>query len=164
MIELRPMSLKGANEAVTAWHRHHKPVVGHRFSVGAFIGSDLVGVIICGRPVAQALDDGLTYEVTRMSCRGGDKNVGTRLLGSIGRACDALGYVRGISYTRADELGHVYRAAGWVATATVEGKPWTGGNKADRWLPGLYVPSTEIVDRVRWERLRLPQLAGSVKG
>lgn len=28
---------------------------------------------------------------------------------------------------------------------------WDGGNKADRWLPGLYVPTTEIVDRVRWE-------------
>jgi hypothetical protein len=154
VIELRPLSLADANDAVSTWHRHHKPVRGHKFSVGAFLDGALVGAVIVGRPVAQALDDGLTYEVTRMSCRGGDKNVGTRLLGAVGRACDAMGYRLGVSYTRADELGHVYRAAGWQDAGAIKGRGWDSGNKADRWLPGLYEPTTEVIDRVRWERRR----------
>lgn len=43
------------------------------------------------------------------------------------------------------------RAAGWVAVAMVVGREWDGANKPGRWLPGLYQPSTEVVDRVRWE-------------
>ena len=62
-----------------------------------------------------------------------------------------MGARRCVSYTRADERGTCYRAAGWVATALVDGREHTTGNRALRWLPGLYAPSTEIVDRVRWE-------------
>lgn len=54
--------------------------------------------------------------------------------------------------TRKDEDGTCYKAAGWVPVAEVEGRPWTGGNKGQRWLPGLYEPTTEIVDRIRWEK------------
>lgn len=62
-----------------------------------------------------------------------------------------MGIRRLVSYTRADEAGTCYRAAGWVATAVTGPREWTTGSQAGRWLPGLYVPSTEIVDRVRWE-------------
>ena len=34
-MELVPISLKDANEFVSLHHRHHKPVVGHKFSVAA---------------------------------------------------------------------------------------------------------------------------------
>lgn len=30
-----PISLKQANEFVEKYHRHHNPVVGHKFSIGA---------------------------------------------------------------------------------------------------------------------------------
>ena len=34
------------------WHRHHKPVVGHRFSIGVENG-EIRGACIVGRPVAR---------------------------------------------------------------------------------------------------------------
>lgn len=32
-LELVPISLKEANKFVEEYHRHHKPVVGHKFSI-----------------------------------------------------------------------------------------------------------------------------------
>jgi hypothetical protein len=57
-----------------------------------------------------------------------------------------------ISYTRADEAGISYKATGWIPVARVSGRGWDTGNKGTRWLPGMYEPTTEIVDRIRWER------------
>lgn len=34
MLALKPVSLLEANEYVRQNHRHHKPVVGHKFSIG----------------------------------------------------------------------------------------------------------------------------------
>ncbi|MCZ2441486.1 MAG: hypothetical protein LC119_15130 [Burkholderiales bacterium] len=47
--------------------------------------------------------------------------------------------------------GTCYRAAGWVPVALVKVRLDDGGNRALRWLPGLRAPSTETIDRVRWE-------------
>lgn len=47
-----PMDLEGANEFVLRHHRHHKPVVGHKFSIGVATGDILCGVVIVGRPVS----------------------------------------------------------------------------------------------------------------
>lgn len=60
MLELTPISLKEANAFVAAHHRHHRPVVGHKFSIGCSAGGALVGVVIVGRPVSRHLDDGWT--------------------------------------------------------------------------------------------------------
>lgn len=147
---VRPFSLSAANLVVARWHSHHKPVRGHKFSLGAEVDGEMVGVVIVGRPVAQALDDGLTYEVTRL-CTNGHRNAASCLLGAAWRASKAMGVRRMVSYTRADEDGTSYKAAGWRRVAEVEGRGWVTGNKADRWLPGLYEPTTEVVDRVRWE-------------
>ena len=64
MLRLRPISLRDANEYVRQHHRHHKPVAGHKFSIGCEADGELVGVIIAGRPVSRYLDDGFTLEVT----------------------------------------------------------------------------------------------------
>ena len=32
-----PISLKQANDFVEKYHRHHNPVVGHKFSIGGII-------------------------------------------------------------------------------------------------------------------------------
>lgn len=34
MLELTPVSLKEANAFVAQRHRHHRPVTGHKFSIG----------------------------------------------------------------------------------------------------------------------------------
>ena len=73
MLKLKPVSLREANEYVKQRHRHHKPVVGHKFSIGCEADGELVGVVIAGRPVSRYLDDGRTLEVTRL-CTNGTKN------------------------------------------------------------------------------------------
>jgi hypothetical protein len=124
--------------------------------VGAFVGDELVGVAVVERPKAAALCNGVTFELSRVACPGREAaphSLGAACALSRGawKAMAAIGARRLVSYTRTDEPGAAYAAAGYVATALVEGREWTSGNKASRWLPGLYEPSTEIVDRVRWE-------------
>ena len=69
MLEICPMTLKEANAYVEQYHRHHKPVVGHKFSIGCSDGEKIVGVAIVGRPVARHLDDGLVHHL--LDCFGG---------------------------------------------------------------------------------------------
>lgn len=160
---LYPLTKKEADKMIRDWHSHHKPSVGWKFGVGAKVLDEPVGCVIVGRPSAQALDDGYTWEVTRLCCRGGDANVASKLLAAACDASFAQGVRLMISYTRQDEPGTCYKASSWVAVAEVTGKPWTGGNKSQRWLPGLYDPSTEIVDRVRWERRPTAHIQAVVK-
>ncbi len=37
MLHIIPLELDEANDLVGRWHRHHKPAVGHRFSIGSDI-------------------------------------------------------------------------------------------------------------------------------
>lgn len=47
----------------------------------------------------------------------------------------------------------MYRAASWRSCALTIGREHTTGNRSARWLPGLEAETTtEIIDRVRWER------------
>lgn len=150
-IEVRFVTRERANRAVTAWHSHHCAVRSDYFRCGAFIADELVGVGILGRPNAPALCDGKTAEVLRVACVGGHANVASRILGSLWGAAKALGFTRCVSYTRADEDGTSYKAAGWVATHRVKGREWGHDSKPGRWLPGLFEATTETVDRIRWE-------------
>ena len=104
MLRLRPISLRDANEYVRQHHRHHKPVAGHKFSIGCEADGELVGVIIAGRPVSRYLDDGFTLEVTRL-CTNGEKNACSFLYGAAARAAAAMGYKRIITYTLESENG-----------------------------------------------------------
>lgn len=73
MLDICPVSLAEANAFVAEHHRHHKPVVGHKFSIGCTDGEKIVGVAIVGRPVSRYLDDGWTLEVNRC-CTDGTRN------------------------------------------------------------------------------------------
>lgn len=149
----RPLTLADANAVVAKWHSHHKPVKGHRFSIGAFDGGVCVGAVIVGRPVARRLDTGTTFEVTRL-CTNGHRNAASFLLARAWRAARAMGVTRMVSYTREDEAGTSYKAAGWTATATSPGKQWdahTDQRRVQVMLPGIFTPTTECVPRVRWE-------------
>lgn len=48
MLDICPVSLAEANAFVAEHHRHHKPVVGHKFSIGCTDGEKIVGVAIVG--------------------------------------------------------------------------------------------------------------------
>lgn len=125
MLKLIPVSLKTANAFVAEHHRHHKPVTGHKFSLGCMQEGQLVGVAIVGRPVSRYLDDGLTLEVNRL-CSTGEKNVCSFLYGIAARAGKALGYQRIVTYTLDTEPGTSLRAAGWECMGLAGGKRWTG--------------------------------------
>ncbi len=105
-------------------HRHHKPVVGHRFSIGAVLGGELVGVAIVGRPVARMRDDGLTVEITRL-CTDGTKNACSFLYGACARAAFALGFKRIGTYILATEPGTSLTATGWRMIGETKGGSWS---------------------------------------
>lgn len=106
------LTLAEANAFVAGLHRHHQPVVGHKYSIGALMGDALCGVCIVGRPVAKTRDDGETLEVTRL-CTDGTRNACSFLYGKAARAAFALGYRRIGTYTMPQEGGASLRAAGW---------------------------------------------------
>lgn len=91
MLTLTPINLKTANAFVQQYHRHHKPTRGHKFSIGVSDNGALVGVAICGRPVARRLDDGYTLEVNRL-CTNGTPNACSILYAAAYRAARAMGY------------------------------------------------------------------------
>lgn len=97
MLTLKPVSLADANSFVALHHRHHRPVRGHKYSLGCMADGQLVGVAITGRPVSRYLDDGLTLEVNRL-CTDGTKNACSFLYGAAARAAKAMGYRKIITY------------------------------------------------------------------
>lgn len=123
-----PIPLDEANAFVREHHRHHQPVVGHKFSIAAAIADKVVGVAITGRPVARHHDDGWTLEVNRC-CTDGTKNACSFLYGAAWRATRALGYRRLITYTLASEGGASLRGSGWRVVGEAGGGTW---NRADR--------------------------------
>ncbi len=111
-MELVPISLKEANQFVSENHRHHKPVVGHKFCMAVSKDGKVVGVAITGRPVSRHLDDGWTLEVNRC-CTDGTKNACSMLYGASWRAAKAMGYRRLITYILDSEKGTTLKAANW---------------------------------------------------
>src|SRR5215472_1965164 len=123
-LELVPITLAEANVFVLRIHRHHEPVVGSKFQVGVAADGEIVGVGIAGRPVARALDDGFTVEITR-TATDGFKNATSKLDGALARAAFALGYRKVITYTLKSESGASLRAAGFRVVAEIKGREWT---------------------------------------
>lgn len=118
------IALDEANAFIKEHHRHHRPVVGHLFSIGAHDGKRIVGVAIVGRPVSRMRDDGETAEVTRL-CTDGTKNACSFLYGAAARAAFALGFRRIGTYTLPEEGGGSLRGAGWKLIGERGGGSWS---------------------------------------
>ena len=109
-----PLTLAAANDGIRLWHRHHKAVVGHRFSLGVLDESGtLRGVLCAGRPVARLFDQDLILEVNRVATDG-CPNACSALYGAARRAARAMGFEQIITYILDNEPGTSLRAAGWV--------------------------------------------------
>lgn len=119
-----PLELAEANAFVAAHHRHHKPVRGHRFSIGAVSGDALVGVAIAGRPVARGWNKRRCIEVLRL-CATGTKNVCSLLYSAVARAAAALGFEVVLSYIFASEHGTSLKASGWESAHKVKARAWS---------------------------------------
>lgn len=123
MLSITPISLEEANAFVQIHHRHHKPVVGHKFSIAVSKEDTVVGVAIVGRPVSRMLDNGWVLEVNRC-CTDGTKNACSMLYGAAWRAAKALGYRKLITYTLPDEGGASLKASGWTCVGERGGGNW----------------------------------------
>lgn len=145
-LRIVPCNLATARDFVALHHRHHKPPVGHKYSIGIASGDEMVGVIIVGRPIARLLDDGLTLEVLRSCVANGVPNGNSMLYGAAWRAAKALGYVRLITYTQDGESGASLRAAGWRVVA--QRKPRPGWDMPSRRRLGN---GNDNVARTIWE-------------
>lgn len=128
MLELTPVTLKEANGFVQKYHRHHKPSVGHKFSIGVRKDGEMVGVAICGRPVSRHYDDGYTLEINRL-CTDGTYNACSILYGAAYRAAKAMGYKRVITYILESESGVSLKASGYQCEGKAGGLEWNGDRK-----------------------------------
>ena len=122
-LDLQPITYKEACRFIETWHRHHLPPQGWKFGIAVNDGSNVVGVITVGRPVARMLDDGWTLEVTRC-CTDGTRNAASKLYGAAQRASFALGYKRLITYTLESEPGTSLLAANWKCIGEAGGGSW----------------------------------------
>ena len=121
-----PITRAAAQTFIAQHHRHHKPSVGDVFRVALALDDELVAVAMVGRPVARALDDGTTVEVTRLCVldRPDAKHAASALYARCWRVARELGYTRLLTYTLADETGVSLVAAGWKPLYVVRGRGW----------------------------------------
>ena len=149
---VEPVTLREANRYVAQHHRHHKPVRGCRFAIGLLCASIRVGVVIVGRPVARAVDQVHTAEVTRL-CTDGTAHACSALYGAAARAARELGYRKIQTYILASEPGTSLKASGWTRVAEVRGRAWDHSSEKQLRLDGgtrrADQPTTA---KVRWER------------
>lgn len=132
-----PLTLRQANQLVGLLHRHHKPVAGHRFSLGLIDATGSAkGAIIVGRPVARLVNASEVAEVTRL-VTDGTQNACSMLLGAAARAAKAMGFYKIQTYILHEtETGVSLKAAGWQREGISRGGSWNrpvrGGRREDQ--------------------------------
>lgn len=147
-----PCTLKAARRFVGQHHRHSLPPVGGLFAVAVAVDREIVGVGIAGRPVARALDDGETVELTRC-CTVGTANAASMIYGALCRAARALGYRRAVTYSLGAEPGTSLRAAGFVEATQVAARDWHSRTRPRHAADLFGNPITPPGEKIRWERM-----------
>lgn len=124
-LEVHRINFAIASHFVKMHHRHCKPTKGHIFSLGCYLHGKLVGVAVCGRPVARKLDDGNTIEINRLATDG-TKNACSKLYAFSAKYAKHRGFKRIITYTLVTEIGSSLRAANYTLDAKNVGAiAWT---------------------------------------
>lgn len=145
-LKVVPCTLKQANKLVADLHRHHKPVVGHRFSLAVEDEFGILhGACIVGRPVARELPQYEWAEVTRL-VTDGTHNACSILYSAAARACKAMGYERIQTYILEDEIGTSLKAAGWEFESHTSGGDWNHSVRKGRRTDQPMVP------KQRWKK------------
>lgn len=138
-MNLRPITLREANEFVANFHRHNGPVQGGKFAIGLdHAEHGLIGVAIVGRTTARMMHDDYTAEVTRLCVRINGETVKgccSMLYGACWRAWKAMGGRRLITYTLQTESGASLRGAGWKVIAECGGGNWDREKRHREWQP-----------------------------
>jgi len=124
MYDLQPIDFDEACDFVNKHHRHHVAPQGHKFSIGLSSNGEIIGVVICGRPVARLLDNGWTLEITRLCVKDGFPNACSQLYAAAWRAARAQGYKKLITYILSSEPGTSLLAAGFKLVGQTGGGTW----------------------------------------
>lgn len=138
-LRIAPTTLEKANAFVRSFHRHHAPVVSHRWSISVIIDGPgwiaTAGVAICGRPKARALPQSTLLEVNRLAT-GGVPNACSKLYAACARIAKEMGFDDIETSILATESGSSVRAAGWAFRRVVKGRNWNclsrGGRRTDQ--------------------------------
>lgn len=129
------IELSEANEFISRVHRHHKPVVGHRFSIAAEKAGELVGVAVVGRPVARMTDQKNIDEVTRLATNG-TRNACSFLYARAAEIARLMGFKEIQTFILCSEPGTSLKAAGWQCSGPSYGGDWNrpsrGGRRIDQ--------------------------------
>jgi|SRR5579872_1133497 len=147
-LHIKRVELAEANAFVSALHRHHKPVTGHRFSIGAERDEKLCGVAIVGRPVARLTDQKSIAEVTRL-CTDGSPHVCSFLYAAAARAAKELGFTLIQTFILENEPGISLVAAGWEDAGPSSGGDWNRPSRGGRRVDQPMVPKRKYVKRLR---------------
>lgn len=123
-MKIIPITYKQASDFVNMYHRHHSASQGCKFCIGVQDNGKLVGVAMCGRPVARKLDDGFTLEINRV-CTLGQKNACSMLYGACCRIAKNMGYKKVITYLLESENGASVKASNFVYDGIAGGVNWT---------------------------------------
>lgn len=143
-IDVRAVTIAGAQAAVDRWHSHHEPPVSGLFALAAWVGDRCVCVAIVSRPVARGLDNGTCAEVVRLASDGSTRGAASLTLRACVREAAARGYTRLVSYTLLGEIGACYRAARWRPVAVTRGGQWDTPSRRRK-------PAKQPGRKVRWE-------------
>lgn len=140
-----PATLAQANELVSQWHRHHKKVVGHRFSLGLRIGDKIIGAVIVGRPVARAVAQYEVAEITRL-VTDGSPHACSKLYGAAARVAKEMGFSKIQTYILESEPGTSLKASGWKFEAETSGGDWNHS-----WRKGRRTDQP-MIKKQRWSK------------
>lgn len=152
-MRVRPTTLKETNKLVDAIHRHHKPCVGHRFSLKLEDDCGVVhAVVICGRPVARMVDHETVLEISRCASDG-TSNAISMLYGAVCRAAKAMGFEKVQTYTLPEEGGASMKASGFSFAGVCGGGNWNRGQESTHKNRRVDQPMGE---KWKWHRVLNP--------
>jgi hypothetical protein len=142
-LHVRPLTLKQANELVSQWHRHHKAVTGHRFSIGVYDEAGVChGAAIVGRPVSRFIPPYDVAEVARL-VTDGTYNACSMLYAACARAAKAMGFLYIQTYILESEPGTSLKASGWTLDGVTEARFRWGSHKRARTDPPVIQQQSE---------------------
>ena len=122
-MKIVPITQKEAKAFIDRHHRHMNAARGSVFQVAAEKDGEVVGVAMCGRPVARNLHDGWTLEVNRM-CTDGTRNACSFLYAACWRVARNLGYRKVITYILESEPGTSLFAVDWKLVGKTKAASW----------------------------------------
>jgi hypothetical protein len=130
-LRIIPTTLDQANAFVKEFHRHHAPVVGHRWSIGVRNDSGLCGVAICGRPKARMLSQTDLIEINRLATDG-TKNACSKLYATCAAIAKLMGFGDIETAILESEPGTSLRAAGFEFRRMTDGGDWNRPSRGNR--------------------------------